>query len=430
MRILFISEELVAAELSLVLKNEGNEVKLFIANSNLRGCYEGLVEKTSDWKQELEWVGKNGLVVFDDVGYGKEQDTLRKEGYQVVGGSEMGDRIEEDRAYGQKILAENGITPLDSYNFSDPREAIQFIKEHLEDLWVVKKNGGHISHLSYVTTLENQEDAIGILEQYARFGLKDVNLQKKVSGVEIGIARYFNGNDWVGPIEINVEHKGLMPGNLGPKTPEMGTIMWYDSNEENKLFVRTLSRLKDYLKKINFRGDIDINCFVSHNDIWPLELTARFGTPSTSLQIELHNSRWTDFLLAVATGAPYELDYKKGFGAVVTVAVPPFPYHVDSMSTETSAGFPVVFNPGVGEEEIKHYYFEEVSKDVSGSYAVSGIRGCVMYVGGFGQTISEAREVAYQRIRKVHVPKMFYRYDIGEQFEREGYQLLKEWGWI
>jgi cystathionine beta-lyase family protein involved in aluminum resistance len=36
------------------------------------------------------------------------------------------------------------------------------------------------------------------------------------------VARFFNGNDWVGPIEINVEHKSFLNDNIGPLTAEMG----------------------------------------------------------------------------------------------------------------------------------------------------------------------------------------------------------------
>lgn len=429
MRILFISEELGAAELALTLKNEGNEVKLFIHQTELQDCFEGLVEKTSDWKQELNWVGKDGLIVFDDVGYGKEQDSLRKEGYRVVGGSEFGDKIEEDREYGQNILRECGIETLPCHNFSTADEAIAFVKLHPDDLWVVKKNGGHISHYCYVPDSESENrDTIGLLERYAALGINHINLQKKAEGVEIGIGRYFNGTDWVGPIELNIEHKGLFPDDIGPKTPEMGTLIWYEDNEQNRLFQSTLAKLKEYLKSIDFRGDIDLSCFVSEQQVWPLEFTARFGNPATALQIELQNSPWTEFLSAIADGRPYALDYKKEMGIVVTIAVPPFPYYFMESSSESSVGFPVIFS--CDPSEMRHYYFEEISHDKSLGFAVAGARGCVMHVGAVGKDVSEARDLVYERIRGVHIPKMFYRHDIGENFERKGYGLLKKWGWI
>ncbi len=431
MRVLFISEELGAAELALKLKNEGNEVKLFIQLVELRDAFDGLIEKTTDWKAELLWVGKEGLIIFDDVGYGEEQDRLRKEGYRVVGGSAVGDRIEEDREFGQSVLRQCGIKTLPCHNFETANEAIAFVRENIHDLWVVKKNGGHISHYCYVPDSKSENrDTLGLLERYADLGFKNINLQKKTQGVEIGIGRYFNGKDWIGPIEINIEHKGLFPGDIGPKTPEMGTLIWYEQNEKSRLFTETLGKLKEYLVSIDFRGDIDLSCFVSEQEIWPLEFTARFGNPATALQIELHNSPWTEFLSALADGLPYELDCKPGIGIVVTLAVPPFPYYFTQPSSESSAGFPVVFSNGLNDEEMSHYYLEEIKRVDEHGYTVAGERGCVMHVGAVGDTVQQARERVYERISKVHVPKMFYREDIGVDFEKRGRDLLKKWDWI
>ena len=130
----------------------------------------------------------------------------------------------------------------------------------------------------------------------------------------------------MGPIEMNIEHKSLCAGGLGPKTYEMGTLIWYDDREDNVLFQRTLKKLGDYLKAIGFRGDIDVNCIVNENGIFPLELTARFGFPSTQLQSTLNISSWGEFLKAVSDGKRYSLRYKREYGIVVLIAVPPFPY--------------------------------------------------------------------------------------------------------
>lgn len=49
-------------------------------------------------------------------------------------------------------------------------------------------------------------------------------LQEKVEGEEVVVARYFNGRDWVGPIEVSIEHKRMFPGGMGPNTFEMGSL--------------------------------------------------------------------------------------------------------------------------------------------------------------------------------------------------------------
>jgi phosphoribosylamine--glycine ligase len=71
---------------------------------------------------------------------------------------------------------------------------------------------------------------------------------------------------------------------------------------------------------------MEINCIVNENEIVPLEATPRFGSPIVHLHSELHQSQWGDFLHSVASGKQYDLKWKDGYGIVILIAVPPFPY--------------------------------------------------------------------------------------------------------
>lgn len=430
MRVLFISKELGASELVVTLKNEGCDVKLYVEDRAVAHGLDGIIPKVTNWEVEKSWVGKSGLIIFDDTGYGKIQSELRAEGYRVVGGSKEADRIEVDRMVGKQIIEASGMKSLTTYSFSHPQEAVEFLNKHKGVRWVAKVNGGHISSLCYVGENEDQSDLIAILRHYEKHGVGHVNLQHRVDGIEIGVARYFNGTDWVGPIEVNVEHKTLMPGNIGPKTAEMGTLMWYETNENIRLYQSTLAKMKDYLRDIHFHGDIDINFIVDEHNAWPLEFTARFGNPATALQIELHESPWHEFLSAIADGKDYDLKFKTGYGVTVTVAVPPYPYYVEVNTAETSQGLPISFLKPITPREWQHYGFEEAAQDAQGGLYISGNRGCVAHVSGYGVTIEEARTEAYNRVKNLVIPKAFYRTDIGKKFAEEDLTVLKHWGWL
>ena len=105
MNILFISNNLIAGNLAYLLKKEGNDVKLFIESKHQKNNFDYMVEKTNNWKKELSWVGKDGLIIFDDIGYGKYQEKLRKQGYSVYGGNILSDRLENEREETQNIPA-------------------------------------------------------------------------------------------------------------------------------------------------------------------------------------------------------------------------------------------------------------------------------------------------------------------------------------
>ena len=406
-------------------------MKLFIEDKSRRDCFDGMVEKTDDWKKELKWVGKKGLIVFDDVGYGRIQDKLRADGYNVVGGSRGGDKLEKDREFAQDIFSKYGLDAIKTFNFKNVKDALSFVKEK-GGAWVIKQNG-HISALNHVGFMKDGSDVVSVLENYDRLKkISNLSLQKKVCGVEIGVARYFNGKDWVGPIELNIEHKCLFNGGLGPMTGEMGTVMWHDNNENNRLFQETLAKLKPFLREIDFKGDIDINCIVTKDKAYPLEATTRFGCPSTQLHVALHKSPWKDFLNSVALGKEYKLKHKKGFGVVVSISIPPFPYKAIS-NKYYPKGVEIFFTQKLTEQEKNRLHFEEVcleNKNGKSYYCVAGSNGFIMYVTGVGKDVESARKQAYDLVKKISIPKMFYRTDIGEKFIQKDQKLLKEWGWI
>src|SRR3989344_700245 len=432
MRILLVSDAFSAADLAYRLQQEGNDVRVYVEDESSSRDSAGMLRKVTSWKKSLPWVGKDGLIVFDGTGHGRTQDELRKKGYSVVGGSQAGDRCEDDRTYGQEVLWGCGMKMIQSQDFSSLDDAIDFVKKHPKP-WVIKQNGHASKIFNYVGSRRDGSDVISVLESYRKTApkkeIKNVQLQERIYGVEIGVARYFNGHDWVGPIEMNVEHKNLSDGDLGPKTYEMGTLMWFDSDESNPLFRETLAKMKGYLQGIGFKGDVDINCIVNEKGVYPLEITARFGFPALQLQQALSPEvSWAEFLKAVADGEQFDFKYKKGeYGVIVLLAVPPFPY-AGTLKAKESVNLDFFLDETLTPEERRHIHFEEVSKRRNGQHYVSGSTGFALHVSGAGKKVAAARKQAYDIIQKITIPKMFYRTDIGIKFEQEDKKKLKKWG--
>ncbi len=424
-----LSQSLIGADLVVRLKREGCEVKVFIDSELQEGCLDGMIDKTKDWKQDLEWVGKNGLIVFDDVGYGEIQDSLRRDGFSVIGGSAQADRLELDRAFGQSVFEKSGMSTVPLLSFGNADEAIHFVKQN-GGLWVVKQDD-HQSTLNYVGMMSDGSDVLSLLGNYKHLGIKNISLQKKLEGVEVAVGRFFNGLDWVGPSCINFEHKPLFNGNIGPMTGEMGTLMWYEDAEQSRLSQHILNKLTPYLKEFGFKGYADINCIVNDEGVWPLEATMRFGCPTIHLQAALHHSPWSDFLKALADGESYDLQYKAGYGVVVSLAVPPFPFfsYTRIDPEHLMRGVDVFFKKNLSEEELNRFCFQQVCYENS-SYRISGVTGELAFVTGTGLTVEEARLNAYSLVDSVIVPKMFYRTDIGNKFIHEDRETLTLLGWI
>ena len=62
-----------------------------------------------------------------------------------------------------------------------------------------------------------------------------------------------------------------------------------------------------------------------------------------------------------------------------------------------------------------------------GDWLLTGSSGYALVVTGCASTMIDARREAYNRVKNIMVPNMFYRTDIGERWARDG-DLLQSWG--
>ena len=143
MRFLGIGEYCDLADMYHRLQNAGHEVRVFIESPSSRDVFRGMLRFAPDWRVELGWIrdaGDDGVVVFESAVKGELQDALRREGYQVIGGSAFGDRLEADREYAQQLLASLGLRTARSYRYADYSAAIEFVTA-TRRRYVFKHNG-------------------------------------------------------------------------------------------------------------------------------------------------------------------------------------------------------------------------------------------------------------------------------------------------
>src|SRR3989338_10576139 len=420
-KFLFVSWEALSGDLAWKIQNEGHKVKCCI--KDVADEYDGFIEKVSDWKDHVKWAD---VVIFDDVGFGKEADALRKEGKAVIGGSVYTDRLEEDREFGQSELKRLGMLTLPSWDFDDYDKALQFIKEN-PGRYVYKPSGfvpGEWRGLLFAGKEEDGRDLYEILEQNKKIiskKIKQFQLQKFVSGVEVGASAFFNGNKFITPILIAFEHKRLFPGELGPMTGEMGTSMFWC--ESNKLFGETTGKMEEDLKKVGYIGYIDINCIVNGRGIYPLEFTCRFGYPTINIQQEGIISEWGDFFYAIAHNQDFDLRTKRGFQIGVVIVTPPFPYD-DQWEIEMYKDISILFR----KPSLDGVHIGDI-KVIDNIWRIAGSSGYVLIVTGHGTTMEEARKQTYGRLENIILLNMIYRTDIGVTWGEDS-DKLQTWGYL
>jgi phosphoribosylamine--glycine ligase len=421
---LFISWSGLIGDIAWQIKKEGHEVRYYIDAVSEREIGDGFIDKVDSWEDNVDWAD---VIVFDDVlGHGEMAEELRKKGKKVIGGTRYTDMLEDDRSFGQEELKKHGVQILGYSDFTSFDEAIAFVKKN-PSAYVIKPSGEaqNTKRLLFVGEEDDGEDVVRMLEAYkASFSekIKHFQLQKRVNGVEVAVGAFFNGKEFVSPININFENKKLFPGNLGPPTGEMGTSMFW--SKPNKLFNLTLGKMSDTLKKEGFIGYIDLNCIVNGRGAFPLEFTSRFGYPTISIQREGISSPFGQFFYDLANGHDISLKTKPGFQVGVRVCVPPFPFD-DPKTFESYSKNAVIFFKKPNKEGV---HFEDV-KIVDDQWVVAGSTGVVLVVVGLGPSMKQAQNQAYNRLKNILIPNMYYRKDIGDRWAEDS-DKLHTWGYL
>ena len=223
-KFLFISIDGLIGDIAWQVSKEGHSVKYFIENPEEKEVGSGFVPMIDEWEKEVDWAD---VIVFDDVlGQGEKAKKLRDRGKFVIGGSPYTDKLEDDRAFGQEELKKAGVSIIPHWEFTSFEEAIKFVHEN-PGRYVIKPNGEaqNIKGLLFIGEEEDGKDVIQVLSDYNKAWadkIPEFQLQKRINGVEVAVGAFFNGNEFIYPINVNFEHKKLFPGNLGPSTGEMG----------------------------------------------------------------------------------------------------------------------------------------------------------------------------------------------------------------
>ena len=422
-KFLFVSYDGFIGDIAWILTKEGHQVKYFIESMDNRDIADGFVEKSEDWQADVEWAD---VIVFDDVlGQGQEAKRLRDNGKHVIGGTPYTDMLEDDRSFGQEVLKKLGINIIPYKTFSSFEDAIRYVEQN-PGRYVIKPSGEaqNLKGLLFVGEEDDGKDVVQVLDDYRQAWAHRIpafQLQKRAVGVEIAVGAFFNGKEFMSPINENFEHKKLFPGNLGPSTGEMGTAMFW--SEANRLFNQTLRKLEGKLAEERYVGYIDLNCIVNANGIYPLEFTARFGYPTIFIQQEGITMPMGEFFYGMATGALKNFKTRSGFQVGVRIVVPPFPFNDPETFKVKSKDSVIHFKKptdGVHIEDVKL---------LNGEWVITGTSGVVLVVVGTGYTMKQAQQQVYTRIKGIIIPHMYYRTDIGDRWFEDA-DRLHNWGYL
>lgn len=420
-KFLFVSYAGNVTDLARQVAREGHDVRFAIEAEGYEDVGRGFMDVVADWRKNVAWAD---IVIFDHIGKGADAQKLRAEGKLVIGGTPYTDRLEDDRTFGQNELSRHGVHIIPYREFTSFEAGIEYVRSH-PGRYVIKPCGDaqYLKRLLFVGGEADGNDVVRILTSYSKVWsdiIGTFQLQKRVTGVEVGLGAFFNGRKFLEPVYVNFEHKKLFPGELGVPTCEMGTSAYWTPHSH--LFEATLRRFEPTLAAEGYVGYIDINCIVNGRGIYPLEFTCRFGFPLTCLQEEGIIEPMGTLLLRMAGGDGTDISVKRGYQVCAVIAVPPFPFDDPQAFRMYSRNAVVMCDYAGAGVHIGDLRCE------NDQWLITGEEGIAAVISGSGMTMREAQRQMYARIERVVINHMYYRTDIGDRWAEDS-DLLRAWGY-
>lgn len=437
MRFAFISNEGSGLPFWLRLKDEGNEVLVYVPDTPdsfvHRSTGKGLVDLAGSITEILAWGGAQPTVfVFDSSSEGDTAEWLRERGQLVVGGGKFCDRLEMDRDFGESVAEAVGVRAPETKKFSTISAAIAFLKgAGAQQPWYFKTD----TYLNASATAGGDPEVlIRRLETYQkRFKDSVPNiLQERIDGIDISTACWWNGREWIGPFEGTIENKKFLNGDKGGSTGcSMNAVWFYDGMPKIARELR-FTALAEVFRRFNAPpGVYDINSIISDDDGLPyfLEWTPRFGYDAEPTAMRAIEGELGKFYHDLATGRVAEVPFRTDVAQMsVRMTVSPYPWEpVEHIKNEkrASATCVGVRVSGVDPKNLGELYGVDypfmaygLGLDEDGHLIIVEPMGIVGLVCADGTNLIEMNEEILEFAEdELDVPDLQYRTDAGEALQ-------------
>ena len=417
MRVLGITESCDLGSLYLRLLRDGHEVKVTVSEPLARGTMAGLVPRAHNWRDELEWVREgDGLIIFEGVGFGELQDQLRRDGFNVIGGSAFGDRLETDRALAFDLLARHGMQIAAVREFESGSDAIADLDQNPRRC-VLKRcdSAGE----TFVGSFPDGSDVAALLKIQGPPAGQHFILMDHIEGIETGVGAFFNGERFLRPACLDWEHKRFFAGNMGELTGEMGTVATFRGSDA--LFETALAPLEALFREARHIGWVNLNTIINQDGVWPLEFTCRFGYPGFAILEPLQAVKWGELFALLLSQESNVLPTRAGFSTGIVLTTPPMP--LSRKEVDAPVGLPVK----TGNVDPLHLHLCEVGLS-DGELVTAGLYGWTAVVTGLGETVEDSKRAAYENAAQIRAANLRYRLDIGDALICGDLEQLTKWG--
>ena len=423
MKFLLISKCGEGAGLLSKIKDEGNDVRMYVKEKDYASVYKGIIDQCS---LSSSWIDDDTVIIFDSSGMGKIADQLKKTN-KVLGASAFHDKIEYDRAFGLDLMRSVGIKVPDTLEFGvrDWESAVSFVHLAKNERFVFKPDGDVPSRLTYLPS--DSEDLIQYMKfvrEYYGDKIKSFVLQLFIEGTIVSSEYWCDGTKFIGPPNQTVEVKKFMNDDLGPSTGCSGNLVWL-VDESCEIIQQGIALVEEAVVKEGYVGPLDLNAIFNEQGVYGLEWTPRFGLDALPTFMQLFRSDIGKFISDLVNGTCKRVPVNDYFAGGIRVSIPPYPLEPDK-ATEVQKVCPNLGLPirGIEESDLKHFYFYEVMKKEDELFHSEGT-GVIAVVSDYDDHPAGTLNLPMKIIEELKIPDKQYRTDLQEVLPKM-YDEIKE----
>lgn len=334
---------------------------------------------------------------------------LEDRGIRAFGPRSEAAIIEASKSFSKDLMKKYSIPTADYQVFDDYNSALKYIQS-IDYPIVIKADGLALGKgVLICNKLSEGEQALKDMMLYNAFGKSGnrVVVEEFMTGPEVSVLAFTDGNTIL-PMVSAQDHKRAYDNDEGLNTGGMGTFA--PSKAHNKdieklvydtIILPSMHAMNSENRK--FKGVLYFGLMLTPKGPKVVEYNARFGDPETQVVLPLMQGDLLEVFDAIIDEHLDKVNISWANKSAVCVIL-------------ASGGYPLKYNKGEiitinNIDKDVMLFHAGTARDESGNLITNG--GRVLGVTAVGDSIEDARAVAYANVNKVKFNNAHYRKDIG-----------------
>lgn len=359
-------------------------------------------------------VGPEEPLVKGVTDFFRKDDQLKQ--VVVIGPSQYGAQLEGSKAFAKKFMMRHGIPTAAYREFDESNyaEGIAYLQQHSLPI-VLKADGlaagkGVLICQSHVEAIAEYE----LMLQHSKFGdaSKKVVVEEFLTGIELSVFALTDGKDYVLLPEAK-DYKRIGVGDTGLNTGGMGAVSpvpFADETFMKKVVDTVVNPTVRGLEQeaIDYKGFVFFGLIKVGDEPYVIEYNCRMGDPETEVVMPRLKTDLVELFMATDKGTlnTIKVEQDSRYACTVMAVSGGYPGNYDkgfviSGLNKTVPADSLVFHAGTSLKD--------------GNVVTSG--GRVLTVTSYGNTVTAAVARSKETLQQISFEGMFYRQDIGFEFE-------------